>query len=493
MRKLLVLFCLVLVATTAMGQIPSLIEVTAENFEPYFQSDFKNVLNYVSQGADTILLGSSGFVYTTKDTLPMIIKDKVVIMAKEGLAEKPILTHPNSGFLSGEPSSSMEIFRLLDDVEFYGVAFMGGIAETEGCKYGLRYGDWLDPVTENIYRAKTGARFVFKDCDFIGFHSLKDQNLQGNVIYYLRPTDLTLDHLKNTKLFFEDCLFQDIGDEAIRISENEKYGGINGVSALDTLIVKNCTFDDIDAECIRVYGDKDTSNTEGYLLAQHITVVNSAPRFIYAKNYRAATIKDVLISNGRAPGINRPDRGDYSMQVQLSGSTISHVDTFSIVYTLFYGTRVGATKGGDVDDATIYNYDPQFVDFAGGNYTIQSGSILYGLSSDGTCIGDLNLAPYIGSYVAVSDVVPQEFALKQNYPNPFNPVTTISFDLPADGLTSLKIYNIMGRIVDTPLNGYIHAGNHEVRFNADALPSGVYFYELRQDNRVEMKKMVLMK
>jgi Secretion system C-terminal sorting domain len=488
MKKLLVLFCLVLVAATAMGQIPSLIEVTAENFEPYFQSDFNNVLNYVAQGVDTIVLATSGMIYTTQDTNYMVIKDPVVIMAADGLAEKPVLTHYNT-----TQSTSMEIFRLLDDVTFIGVAFKGCIDETEGLKYGLRYGDWTDPVSENEIKAKTGAKFVFEDCDFIGFHSLKDDALQGNVLYYLRPTNTADDHLRNTKVFFNNCYFEDIGDEAIRIAENEKYGGVNGVNAVDTLQVTNCTFVDIDAECIRVYGDLDTTNAEGLILAQHCTVVNSAPRFIYGKNYKKAIVKDILIANGRAPGILRPDRGDYNIQVQLAGSRVSHIDTFNVVFPLYYATRIGATKGGYVDESTIYGHDPQFVDYAGGDYTIQSGSPLYGMSSDGTCIGDLNWAPYIGSYVAVSDVVPAEFKLAQNYPNPFNPVTTISFDLPSDGHASLKIYNIMGRLVDTPVNGYTHAGIHEVRFNAASLPSGVYFYELTQGNNVEMKKMVFMK
>jgi hypothetical protein len=382
----------------------------------------------------------------------------------------------------------------LDDVEFHGVAFMGCIDETEGIKYALRYGDYTDPISENILRGKTGARFIFEDCDFIGFHSLKDDALAGNVIYYLRPDDLSLDHLRNTILKFNNCYFEDIGDEAIRISENEKYGGVNGVNVLDTLMVTNCTFNDIDAECIRVYGDKDTSNAEGLLLAQHCTVVNSSPRFIYAKNYKKSIVKDILIANGRAPSIIRPDRGDYNIQVQLTGSRISNIDTFNVVFSLYYETRIGATKGGYVDESTIYGHDPMFTDYAGGDFTISSGSILYSLSSDSTCIGDLNWAPYLGTGpVVATKAVPEAFKLKQNYPNPFNPVTTISFDLPSDGYTSLKILNIMGRVVDTPIDGYVNAGNHEVRFNAAALPSGVYFYELTQGNRAEMKKMVLMK
>jgi hypothetical protein len=487
-----VFICLILMAGLSLGQIPSKVEVTAENFEPYFQSDFKNVLSFVPQGVDTIVLATSGFVYTTKDTIPMVIKDRVVIMAADGLEEKPILTHPNKGFASGEPSSSMEIFRLLNDVEFHGVAFRGDLEETGGCKYALRYGDWTDPVTETITRGKTGARFVFNNCDFIGFHSLKDQEQAGNVLYYMRPDNTTLDHLRNTKVFFENCYFKDIGDEAIRISENEKYGGPNGVVAVDTLIVRNSTFEDIDAECIRIYGDLDTSNTEGYLLASHITVVKSAPRFIYAKNFKKAVIRDVLISHGRETSIIRPDRGDYNIQVQLKGSSVAHVDTFITAFTLDYSPRIGATKGGNVDLATIYGYDPEFADVENGDFTILESSPLYYLSSDGTCIGDLRWATNKPASIG-NPHIPGVFALNQNYPNPFNPKTTFSFSLPENGYATLKIMNILGQVVFAPVNGYVNAGQHEVRFDASFLPSGVYFYELRQGSHAEMKKMVLLK
>ena len=423
MKKLAaVLVILSLSAGTAFTQIPSLIEVSAEFMEQYVNNDFSQVLLYTAQGADTIVLTTGGHVYTTTDTVRMVIEHPVVIMAKEGLEEKPIFTHPNSGFADGEPSSSMEIFRICNDVEFHGIAFMGGIEETAGCKYGLRYGDWTVPGTGREIKAKTGTRIVFNDCHFEGFHSLKDQNAQGNVLYFLRPENTSQDHLRNTKIIFENCTFKDIGDEAIRISENEKYGGPNGVVACDSLVVKNCTFDDIDAECIRIYGDKDTSRVgdtfvDGTLLVDHVTVVNSAPRFIYGKNFRNATVRNVLVAYGRETSINRQDRGDFTMQTQLSGSSIAHVDTFKMVYTLYYANRIGCTKGGYVDEATIYGYDPKFVDYANGDYTLAADSPLYWLSSDGTAIGDLRWATNTPTSVPLSVIIEGNGEVTYDPPN----------------------------------------------------------------------------
>jgi hypothetical protein len=78
-----------------------------------------------------------------------------------------------------------------------------------------------------------------------------------------------------------------------------------------------------------------------------------------------------------------------------------------------------------------------------------------------------------------SNYVPQAFALNQNYPNPFNPTTTISFTLNQPALVTLKIYNILGQEVATLLNREsFDDGTQEIDFDANNLPSGVYFYHI---------------
>ena len=85
------------------------------------------------------------------------------------------------------------------------------------------------------------------------------------------------------------------------------------------------------------------------------------------------------------------------------------------------------------------------------------------------------------------------FTLSQNYPNPFNPSTSISFTLPAAGMTTLKVYDMLGREVATLVNGVVSQGTHSVSFNAANLGSGVYLYELRSGNTRITNKMTLMK
>ncbi|MDP3150832.1 MAG: T9SS type A sorting domain-containing protein [Ignavibacteria bacterium] len=85
------------------------------------------------------------------------------------------------------------------------------------------------------------------------------------------------------------------------------------------------------------------------------------------------------------------------------------------------------------------------------------------------------------------------YKLNQNYPNPFNPSTTISYELQKPGLVSLKVYNILGKVVVDLMNDTQEAGQHEISFNAVNLPSGTYIYKIQSGNFVQVRKMLLLK
>lgn len=88
---------------------------------------------------------------------------------------------------------------------------------------------------------------------------------------------------------------------------------------------------------------------------------------------------------------------------------------------------------------------------------------------------------------------PQEFALKQNYPNPFNGTTHIQFDLPNPTNVQLTVYNTLCQRVATLVNGPMPAGRPDVIFDVTNLPSGLYFYQLRTDQFVETRKMLIVR
>ena len=89
--------------------------------------------------------------------------------------------------------------------------------------------------------------------------------------------------------------------------------------------------------------------------------------------------------------------------------------------------------------------------------------------------------------------LPAEVELSQNYPNPFNPQTTIDYALPQAGDVSLVVYDLVGRIVSTLIDGIQPAGHHEVRFNAGDLPTGTYLYRLRTGAETVTRTMTLMR
>ena len=93
----------------------------------------------------------------------------------------------------------------------------------------------------------------------------------------------------------------------------------------------------------------------------------------------------------------------------------------------------------------------------------------------------------------VSNTTAAEYELSQNYPNPFNPVTSIKFTVPKDGKVSLKIYDILGKLVSTYVDGFLNAGSYNAQFDGSGYASGIYFYTLSTKNFTETKKMHLIK
>ncbi len=102
--------------------------------------------------------------------------------------------------------------------------------------------------------------------------------------------------------------------------------------------------------------------------------------------------------------------------------------------------------------------------------------------------------PLTGSVgISSQNITPAEYKLTQNYPNPFNPNTNFSFSIPRNEIVSLKIFDMLGNLVDTYYDGVLNAGTYSVVFEGANLSSGVYFYTLTAGNFTETKRMVLMK
>ncbi|HVO72671.1 MAG TPA: endo-1,4-beta-xylanase [Ignavibacteriaceae bacterium] len=95
--------------------------------------------------------------------------------------------------------------------------------------------------------------------------------------------------------------------------------------------------------------------------------------------------------------------------------------------------------------------------------------------------------------VDAAEGTPRTFQLFNNYPNPFNPSTKIKYNIAAASNVSLKIYDILGREVETLVDQMQSPGQYTVTFNAQNLSSGIYLYRIEAGNFIAVKKLILMK
>ena len=152
----------------------------------------------------------------------------------------------------------------------------------------------------------------------------------------------------------------------------------------------------------------------------------------------------------------------------------------------------------DLIDTTFVFY-PDSLSFTSSNtnyvwtlYTYQQGLIT-------VLDGQSGLFSIINSFVSIQNSdSPHLYNLYQAYPNPFNPITSLRYDLPNDGLVNITIYDMMGRVVKTLVNGSQTAGYKSIQWNAtndrnEPVSAGLYLYTIQAGEFRQTKKMVLLK
>jgi len=131
---------------------------------------------------------------------------------------------------------------------------------------------------------------------------------------------------------------------------------------------------------------------------------------------------------------------------------------------------------------------PEAADMQYSNATVKTSS------TDGKPVGDPYWFNGITAVKTPPTAVPAKFSLSNNYPNPFNPSTQINFSVDKNGLTSLKIYNVLGQLVMTVFEGNAAPHqNYSFNVSLDRFASGVYFYTLHNASNTITKKMLLLK
>ncbi|MBD3224304.1 MAG: T9SS type A sorting domain-containing protein [Caldithrix sp.] len=114
------------------------------------------------------------------------------------------------------------------------------------------------------------------------------------------------------------------------------------------------------------------------------------------------------------------------------------------------------------------------------------------LGNGGAILSSFNAVTGIHSRIK-NFIHPETIALFQNFPNPFNSSTTIEYFLSERSEISLKLYDILGKLISILDNGYKNPGLHRVKKDFKTLSSGTYYYVLEANNKTEVKKLVLIK
>ena len=136
-------------------------------------------------------------------------------------------------------------------------------------------------------------------------------------------------------------------------------------------------------------------------------------------------------------------------------------------------------------EATYYNNTDEIVEW--GLLSVDEMMIAFGLYFVGEQLNS-----------NINNTLPDKQLLHSNFPNPFNPITTLRYDLPKDGMVNITIYDIMGRVVKTLVNGSQTAGFKSIQWNStnnrnEPVSAGLYLYTIQAGEFRQTKKMVLLK
>lgn len=282
----------------------------------------------------------------------------------------------------------------------------------------------------------------------------------------------------------------------------------------------NLTASVIQAESnkINLSWNDNASNENGYVIERKLGNGSSTSPFVVignlpsnSTNFQDSTFIPLTIYTYRIYAFGSQSFSDYSNKVTiftpspveltsfsakllnrkviLSWETATEVNNFGFEIqrkTTGAWEKIGFVNGsGNSNSPKNYSFIDENL-FGGTNFEYR----LKQIDADGA---------YQYSHTVEVNIHPTEYQLSQNFPNPFNPSTTIEYALPFNSKVNLVIYNSIGEVVDELANTNQIAGYHSIKFNADRLSSGIYFYALNavsEDNQQffnSIKKMILLR
>ena len=182
---------------------------------------------------------------------------------------------------------------------------------------------------------------------------------------------------------------------------------------------------------------------------------------------------------------------DYKSFVQLLCGDKYHVNATRVSdgVTRFIFSAADESDGYLVPAEIMFNIkgDPNAPIIINSTYSINGGDFEQGPEYSANGVTGVD-----------NETLPENFSVSQNYPNPFNPSTSIEYSIPEKGLVTIKIYDILGRVVNTLVNEKLNAGYYSTTWNSVdntgmKVSSGIYFYRVVNGANVVTKKMMLIK
>ena len=391
---------------------------------------------------------------------------------------------------------------LVPDCHLYGVTFAtNNVGWAVGCRYDL--------TTGVILKTTTGGNSWFSQCDTINAALFSINCLDSNNVRCVGAYGKIIRTTDGGNFWYEEV--SPINSDFLRIFFIDNNNGwiVGRPNTLLKTINGGLNWDLIISQSQDEFRDLFfTDSNNGFIVggaSKILKTTNAGTNWNYSISPITANFVSISFSDLNN-GIIVDEDGDiikttnggntwyYLNTLSLFPRKICYIDESNAFIAGLNGFIVRTSDGGNNWDTQISNtnynlYDVTFISQNNGFIVGQIGTILHTTNGGVTFIEENNPAQ------------PKEFLLQQNYPNPFNPSTKISWQSPMGSWQTLKVYDILGNEVATLLNEYRDAGSYEIDFQSAAdgsvgshqLANGVYFYQLKVEDYIETKKMILLK
>ena len=194
----------------------------------------------------------------------------------------------------------------------------------------------------------------------------------------------------------------------------------------------------------------------------------------------APTSDNCLVRVSKSADLEINDTSDWAFSIF---QIIDWVSVAPVTGDVSVGSRASVEVTLDATGLDAGDYYADIIISSNGGDTVIVPVALH-VGATGIDDGELDTAPV--------------YVLKGASPNPFNPVTTVTYEAPADASVRLAIYSVAGRLVRTLVDGEVGAGQRTVVWDGRddrgvEVQSGVYFCLMEAGGFNDTAKMVLMK